>query len=84
MLAKAEQARQDENNAQLSQPLVANECVSYFEDQPDIEDVSHEQLVLTNQLPVQVVHENMLVFSDLQGYGWETEEEIELATECYE
>lgn len=72
MLAKAEQARQEAETSQppVLQPIMEGEVT--YDDQPNIEDVSHEQIVETDysQYP-----DSEHVFTDLHDYGWETDED---------
>ena len=72
MIAKAEQDRQE---ASVSQPVYVLEGEPMEIEQPNIEDVSHEQVVVTEQLTFQPNNEGEHLFSDLQDYGWETDEE---------
>ena len=50
MLAKAEQARQEAGNAGDPQPIYVMEEQPLSVDQPNIENVSHEQVVITEQV----------------------------------
>ena len=66
MIAKAEQDKQE---ASVGQPVYVLEGESVAIEQPNIEDVSHEQIVVTEQLPFQRSNEGEHLFSDLQDYG---------------
>ena len=71
MIAKAEQDRQE---ASVSQLVYVLEGKPLAIKQPNIEDVSHEQIVVTEQLPLQPSNEGEHLFSDLQDYSWEMDE----------
>ena len=72
MIAKA---AQDRHEASVSQPVYVLEGEPLAIEQPNIEDVSHERIVITEQLPLQLSNEGKHLFSDLHDYGWETDEE---------
>ena len=73
-MAKAEQARQEASNASDPQPIYVMEEELQSVDQPNIENVSHEQIVVTEQVPLQSGIKGEHMFADLHDYGWETDD----------
>ena len=71
LFTQAEQARRDNTVDHVDQPHVV-EGVN-FPDRPDLNDISDEQVVTTEQVPFAPECEGILAFADPHDYGWETD-----------
>ena len=82
LFAQAGQARHDNTVDHVSQLHVV-EGVN-FTDQPDLNDISHEQVVTTEQLLFEPECDGVPAFANPHDYGWETDDDNETVSEPIE
>lgn len=81
LFAQTEQGRQPVETAAQLQAVGVGENHT---DRPNLDDVSHEQVVMADQLPVALDLNDIPAFGDPHDYGWETDEETEQGDETTE
>ena len=69
----AEQSHVDRLNTQYLQRHPEGE----FDNQPDLDMVSHEQVVMAEEVAMAPAYDEILVFTELQEFQWETENDME-------
>ena len=75
LLAKAGQSRQEVKNVSFAQPFTGSVEGAGRSDRPDLDNVSHEQVVETEESGLAENFDNIPAFADPHDYGWETDED---------
>ena len=81
VFAQAQQARRD-NTVNIVDQLQVVYGVN-FPDRPDLNDISHEQVVMTEQLLFEPECEGVLAFANPHDYCWEMDDDNETVLRAY-